>query len=191
MAGGAILKNIFTGIFSPVIDGVVGLGKAAIDSKEKQNEFMHEVEKLKLQAQTDFTDWYYKDKQRASEMYATDNSLQKIYALTFLVGFILLSAYLVIVMAKLAHLPDYAIALVSGILGSFTSKLNTNPKLSIFAPFMSIKNFLRTVFLIICGKITSFVSMYSFACSLTEPPVVFFSNQRKQLSIYSLSFSFV
>ena len=123
--GAPILKNIFSGIFSPVIDGVVGLGKTAIDSKEKQNEFMHEVEKLKLKAQTDFTDWYYKDKQRASEMYATDNSLQKIYALTFLVGFILLSAYLVIVMAKLADLPDYAIALISGVLGSFTSKLNT------------------------------------------------------------------
>lgn len=123
--GKPILKNIFSGIFSPVIDGVVNIGTKIIDSKEKQAEFINEVEKLTLQSRTNFVEWYYKDKERASEMYAKDNSLQKIYALTFLIGFLLLSGYLIIVMAKLANLPDYAIALISGILGSFTAKLNT------------------------------------------------------------------
>lgn len=123
--GAPILKNIFSGIFSPVIDGVVDLGKSAIENREKRAEYENAVEKLKLQAQTDFVDWYYKDKQRASDMYANDNKLQKTYAITFLVGYILLVGYLVLVIAKTADLPEYAIALLATILTGFSGKLGT------------------------------------------------------------------
>ena len=73
---------------------------------------------------------YFEDRANARDMYKADNSLQKVYAMTFLVGYIVLTVvmlYLLVswVGAKAVEIPDWAVALISSIYGALSAKVGT------------------------------------------------------------------
>ena len=73
---------------------------------------------------------YFADRASARDMYKHDSSLQKIFALSFLVGYTILTGYMVyIVTVRITQggfsIPDWAVALISTIYGGLSAKMNT------------------------------------------------------------------
>jgi hypothetical protein len=73
---------------------------------------------------------YFEDRASARDMYKADNSLQKVYAMTFLVGYILLTGVMLYFLmgwigAKEVNVPDWAVALISSIYGALSAKVGT------------------------------------------------------------------
>lgn len=93
----------------------LALNRAALDAK-----------KLEMDAEQA----YFNDRASARDMYKADNKLQKMFAMTFLVGYVVLTVvmlYLVVgwIGAKAIAIPDWAVALISTIYGALSSKVNT------------------------------------------------------------------
>jgi len=65
------------------------------------------------------------DKASAREMFKANSSLQKVYAITFLIAYVALSTTLIIAALDKAEIADYAIALISSIFGAMTTKVGT------------------------------------------------------------------
>lgn len=84
------------------------------------------VRKLQFEAETE----YLKDRQSAREMYGKDNSLQKVYALSFLGGYMIITIALLVVVvgwvgwAKV-EVPEWASLLVGSIFGAMSTKVST------------------------------------------------------------------
>ena len=73
---------------------------------------------------------YFEDRANARDMYKADNSLQKVYAMTFLVGYILLTGVMLYFLmgwigVKEVNVPDWAVALISSIYGALSAKVGT------------------------------------------------------------------
>lgn len=93
----------------------MALQKAALDAK-----------RLEMEAEQE----YFKDRSSARDMYKHDNSLQKIFALTFLVGYIALTVVMLYLLVgwigeKAIEIPDWAVALISSIYGALSAKVGT------------------------------------------------------------------
>ena len=85
-----------------------------------------DAKKLEMEAE----ERYFADRSSARDMYKADNKLQKIFAMTFLVGYIVLTVFMLYVVvgwigAKGIAVPDWAVALISTIYGAMSSKVNT------------------------------------------------------------------
>lgn len=61
----------------------------------------------------------------ARQMYIQNSSLQKYYAITFLIGYLVLSITLILVTIGMTNLPDYGIAMISTIFGAMSTKVST------------------------------------------------------------------
>lgn len=73
---------------------------------------------------------YFEDKASARDMYKTDNKLQKIYALTFLIGYLIMSATLVVIITgwigfSNINIPEWGVALISSIFTAMSTKVAT------------------------------------------------------------------
>jgi hypothetical protein len=73
---------------------------------------------------------YFEDRSSAREMYKSDNKLQKIFAMTFLAGYIVLTAFMLYLIvsqvgARGIEIPDWSIALISTIYGAMSTKVST------------------------------------------------------------------
>ena len=84
------------------------------------------VRKLAFEAQTS----YMQDRASARELYSKDNSVQKVYALTFLIGYVVITLALLIVVVGwigVAHvvIPDWASLLIGTIFGAMSQKVGT------------------------------------------------------------------
>jgi len=84
------------------------------------------VRKLAFDAQTS----YMQDRASARELYGKDNSVQKVYALTFLIGYVVITLALLIVVVGwigVAHvvIPDWASLLIGTIFGAMSQKVGT------------------------------------------------------------------
>ena len=84
------------------------------------------VRKLAFDAQTS----YMQDRASARELYSKDNSVQKVYALTFLIGYVVITLALLIVVVGwigVAHvvIPDWASLLIGTIFGAMSQKVGT------------------------------------------------------------------
>ena len=131
------LKTLFgadggvSGVVKEVADSVAQFvdtpeKKAAFEMAKRQADL--EVQKLAFQADQA----YLADRQSAREMYSKDNSLQKLFALTFLAAYILLTGFLLWIVAgwmgmaeKPVSMPEWAQALVSAIWGQMSAKVGT------------------------------------------------------------------
>lgn len=103
----AVIKDVFEGIDS-----------ISTTSAEK--------EELKLKA----VGMYIEDVKNARTMYMTDSKLQKIFALTFLIAYISLTALLVwglwvYVKDGVIDAPEWVVAFISSLWGGLSAKLNT------------------------------------------------------------------
>ena len=93
----------------------LALQKAAIDSK-----------RLEMEAEQK----YFEDRSSARDMYKHDSSLQKIFAMTFLVGYIVLTVVMLYLLVgwigeRAVNIPDWAVALISSIYGALSAKVGT------------------------------------------------------------------
>ncbi len=89
-----------------------------------------DLEKNRQDFERDIFELEVRDRESARDMFKSDSWLQKTFALTFLVAYMLLTTYLIyiIVQTNDEHkepLPDYVIALISTIFGALSTKLNT------------------------------------------------------------------
>jgi hypothetical protein len=93
----------------------LALQKAALDSK-----------RLEMEAEQK----YFEDRSSARDMYKHDSSLQKIFAMTFLVGYIVLTVVMLYLLVgwigeRAVNIPDWAVALISSIYGALSAKVGT------------------------------------------------------------------
>ena len=84
------------------------------------------VRKLAFDAQTS----YMQDRASARELYGKDNSVQKVYALTFLIGYVVITLALLIVVVGWIGvagvvIPDWASLLIGTIFGAMSQKVGT------------------------------------------------------------------
>ena len=101
-----------------LVDGIVGAADEFIMTKEEKAQLKLELEKLT-----------YSDRADAREMYENNSSLQKVYAIAFLVFYTALTGalfFLVYSMVKKEFdMPDWAIAFISTMWGGMSAKVST------------------------------------------------------------------
>ena len=114
---GRLIDKLLGGGVEAITDGIDTL----FTSKEEKQQLINELEAMNQ-----------RDRESAREMYKTDSWLQKVYALTFLIGYILLTIfflYFIYLMALGAveeiDLPEWGNTLLSAIWGAITMKIST------------------------------------------------------------------
>lgn len=121
LLGKILNKNTPAGIAESGVE-LLKQGKNLIDEAFTSKE-------EKAQAYQRLMDAVLVDKQSAREMYKVDNWLQKVFAIVFLVAYFILLGLIVHLIFKMANgttdFPEWAIALLSTILGGMSSKVNT------------------------------------------------------------------
>jgi len=85
-----------------------------------------DVRKLQFEAESA----YLADRQGARELYAKNDNIQKVYAMTFLLGYMALTvAILWFIVSWIGKdqisIPDWAVALISSIYGAMSTKIGT------------------------------------------------------------------
>ncbi len=130
---GKAAAGIFSSSAGELIDKAAAAADRFITTDEDKRIFEVEMKKLALEAQVKELDQqkaYLDDIQSARDMFAKDSSLQKIFAMTFLIGFILLTgviAYFLLVWAgvKETKVPEWGQSLITFVYGVFSSKIQT------------------------------------------------------------------
>jgi hypothetical protein len=110
--------------------GVLGIVKNLIDSDpDIPAEDKLEFQKLLQDHEKEMYALEIDDRKDARDLYKSDNQLQKIFAITFLIGYILLTiaaGVMVWVIAKDSiHIPEWAIGFVGTIWGGMSGKVST------------------------------------------------------------------
>lgn len=126
------LKNILSGSASTLVDAAFkGLDSVTTSKEELEKikleniqEINRHLESIYASANTELEN-ILRDKQSARDMYKANSSLQKIYAITFLLAYVALSIILIMVSINRVSIPDYAIALISTIFGGMSTKVGT------------------------------------------------------------------
>ena len=112
-----ILSWLFKGSKNSPIKEAVGLMKdLGIDSKQDKRAFFDET-----------LDKVLDDRQDARSLYKKDAVLHKIYAMTFLLAYILLTAWMLysIIHHKFENISQFETGMVGSIFGYMSSKVNT------------------------------------------------------------------
>jgi len=125
------ISDVFGGTFGTVISSVgetidrfvttdedkvrAELAKAEIELKFKRAEMEAEMK-------------YFADRQSAREMYMKDSGLQKTFAVVFLIGYLLVTGFMIWMVLKWAggvDLPDWGVMLISAVFTAMSTKVNT------------------------------------------------------------------
>lgn len=96
--------------------GVADIVDRFVDTKEDKREFFKELYKMEAS-----------EKANARAMYGADNVMQKIYAITFLIAYLALTAWLIyaIINGSIEQVNQFETGLIGSIWGAMTSKVNT------------------------------------------------------------------
>lgn len=116
-----------------LVSSIGAVAKQFITTEEDRLKFELAMQQALLDAkrlEMEAEQAYFNDRASARDMYKSDNKLQKIYAMTFLVGYVILTMvmlYLLVgwVGAKAIAIPDWAVALISSIYGALSAKVGT------------------------------------------------------------------
>ena len=127
-----ILKTIFGSGTKSIVDSVGGVLDNLITNKEElaaakleaEKEINRHIESLEQNA-TRQLELVLTDKDSAREMFKANNSLQKIYALSFLLAYVGIIAALFYISTTKPDLPEFSVMLLSSIFGSMTTKVGT------------------------------------------------------------------
>jgi len=111
----SFLKKIFGG-GKPMLTQVADVVDRFVDTKEEKREFFKEVYKLEVE-----------EKNSARELYGKDSSVQKVYAITFLLGYLGLTAWLVyaIITGSIKDVNQFETGMIGTIWGAMSAKVNT------------------------------------------------------------------
>lgn len=128
------LKNLIGNTAGEVIGTVGETVDRFVTTDQERAEAQLELQKLELKfrkLEMDAEQAYLEDRQSAREMYMHDSSLQKIFAMTFLVGYLAITGvmlYFVLTWLNLAvapEIPAWGVSLISTVFGAMSSKVNT------------------------------------------------------------------
>ena len=127
------ITDLVSGGASKIVDSVVsGVDKFVTTDEDRQKlqmmkaEAELELKKLAFTAEGE----RLKDVSDARAMYKTDNGLQKIFAMTFLVGYIVLTCFMLWMVTSWVGgqkivVPDWGVALISTVYGQMSAKVST------------------------------------------------------------------
>ena len=124
------LDKLFGDGIKGVLDSAGGIIDKFVESPEDkiQLKTMLMEQELKLKQQIfDAQNEAYKDKQSARTMYEKDSSLQKIFSITFLVGYIGVTVFLLysLFSGTMADMEHWGVALISSIFTAMSTKVAT------------------------------------------------------------------
>jgi len=112
-----ILKGLFgKGEGEGLAKGVADIVDRFVDTKEDKREFFKELYKMEAD-----------EKANARSMYGSDSSMQKIYAITFLLAYLFLTGWLIyaIINGSIQDINQFETGLIGSVWGAMTSKVNT------------------------------------------------------------------
>jgi len=127
------ITDLIGGGASKIVDSVVtGVDKFVTSDEDRQKlqmmkaEAEFELKKLAFDAEGE----RLKDVSDARAMYKSDNGLQKIFAMTFLVGYIMLTIFMLWMITEWVGgqkiiVPDWGVALISTVYGQMSGKVST------------------------------------------------------------------
>jgi uncharacterized membrane protein YkgB len=123
-----IFANKGAEIVNDVLKGADDLFTSKEEMEAKKIEFQKAIDDhisyMKAEANKEL-EMVLSDKQSAREMYKDSSSLQKVYAVTFLISYVALVITLLAMAGNVSKLPDYAQMLVSTIFGAMSTKVGT------------------------------------------------------------------
>jgi len=118
-----------TGNYLGAIQDVGNLLKKESEKSEEAKELLQEFELKKLEFEQELEKLYLEDKKDARSLYKVDSSLQKVFAITFLVVYIALSVLILIGMFKISleglKIENYIVSFVSTLHGGMSMKVGT------------------------------------------------------------------
>ena len=121
--------NIIGGNYLGAIKNVGELLKGESEKNEEAKELLQEFELQKLEFEQELEKLYLEDKKDARSLYKVDGSLQKVFAITFLVVYIALSVLILIGMFKISleglKIENYIVSFVSTLHGGMSMKVGT------------------------------------------------------------------
>lgn len=121
--------NIVAGNYVGAIKKVGDLLKRESEKSEEAKELYLEFELKKLEFEQELEKLYLEDKKDARSLYKVDSSLQKIFAITFLTLYIVLSFVILfglyLISVKGLKLDNYVVSFVSTLHGGMSMKVGT------------------------------------------------------------------
>ena len=108
------LKELFSG--GGIIKQAADVADRFIETKSDKREFFIEIYTKEIE-----------ERNKAREMYKTDNVMQKIYAATFLAGYLGLTAWLIyaIISGQIKQVNQFETGMIGTIWGGMSAKVNT------------------------------------------------------------------
>jgi len=127
---GDLISGGATGIIDSVTDGIDKF--VTTDEEKQQLEITKQEIGLKFkQLEMDAENKYFEDRQSAREMYMKDSSLQKVFAIVFLVSYVIISGGMIAIVISMAFynnkidLPEWGIMLISSVFTAMSSKVSS------------------------------------------------------------------
>jgi hypothetical protein len=121
--------NIIGGNYLGAIKNVGELLKGESEKNEEAKELLQEFELKKLEFEQELKKLYLDDKKDARSLYKVDSSLQKVFAITFLSLYIVLSFVvlcgLYLISIQGLKLDNYVVSFVSTLHGGMSMKVGT------------------------------------------------------------------
>lgn len=121
--------NIIGGNYIGAIKNVGELLKGESEKNEEAKELLQEFELKKLEFEQELKKLYLDDKKDARSLYKVDSSLQKVFAITFLSLYIVLSFVVLIGLYLISiqglKLDNYVVSFVSTLHGGMSMKVGT------------------------------------------------------------------
>lgn len=121
--------NIIGGNYIGAIKNVGELLKGESEKNEEAKELLQEFELKKLEFEQELQKLYLDDKKDARSLYKVDSSLQKVFAITFLSLYIVLSFVVLIGLYLISiqglKLDNYVVSFVSTLHGGMSMKVGT------------------------------------------------------------------
>lgn len=120
------LFNLLTGGF---LDGARKVIDEVVTSKEEKQALDIRLQEISYREQAKLNEQYLNDKNEARDLYRHDGHIQKVYAITFLSGYLVLTVVLILTVIGIArfqvNIPEWGVAILSSIWGAMSSKVNT------------------------------------------------------------------
>jgi hypothetical protein len=131
----SIIKDLFTGGIEGIVNSVGNTVDKFVTTDEEKKEAELALRKIDLefqQLQMDLEEAYIKDRDSARRMYEHDSSLQKIFAIVFLAGYLAISAIMLwLVLSWIPgaevdiEMPQWAVVLITSVFTAMSTKVNT------------------------------------------------------------------
>ena len=100
-----------------------------ITTPDEKKEFQKYLKEFQHKIEAEVFDLELQDRVNARDLYKSDSSLQKIFAITFLLSYVALTGLMLYGSHQIAvnqvHMPEYIIATVSTLFGAMSTKVST------------------------------------------------------------------